>query len=69
MANGLNRELPYYLGKGNKEVAHNFASVAQYWEILLAIISCSILFILGVFLFFSDKIILVGLVVLPIHLR
>lgn len=54
VANGLNRELPYYLGKGNKEVAHNFASVAQYWEILLAIISCSILFILGVFYFFRQ---------------
>ena len=41
--NGLNRELPYYFGKGEKEKAKDFASVAQFWEVSLSAISFTIM--------------------------
>lgn len=55
VANGLNRELPYYLGKGERQVAYNFAAVAQFWEILLAGICCSVLFSLSLFYIFQHN--------------
>lgn len=31
--NGLNRELPYYIGKGDKQHAHDLAGAAQAWAL------------------------------------
>jgi len=36
VANGLNRELPYLVGKGEKERARDLAAVAQSWLLLVA---------------------------------
>jgi len=36
VANGLNRELPYLVGKGEKNRAEDLASVAQWWLLLTA---------------------------------
>jgi len=33
--NGLNRELPYFYGKGDPEKAHEMAATAQFWSLLL----------------------------------
>lgn len=33
--NGLNRELPYYIGKGETERAHELASAALFWALLI----------------------------------
>lgn len=46
--NGLNRELPYLFGKSEHARAKKIASVAQFWELILACISFSILFILSI---------------------
>jgi O-antigen/teichoic acid export membrane protein len=33
--NGLNRELPYYIGKGDREHAHDLTASAQAWALLV----------------------------------
>jgi O-antigen/teichoic acid export membrane protein len=37
--NGLNRELPYCLGKGDQEKAHSMAATGQTWALLLGVLS------------------------------
>jgi O-antigen/teichoic acid export membrane protein len=53
--NGLNRELPYYFGKGEYEKAKGFASVSQSWEIILSSISFAVLLFLALFYFFKSN--------------
>jgi O-antigen/teichoic acid export membrane protein len=53
--NGLNRELPYYFGKGEYEKARGFASVSQSWEIILSCISFAVLLFLALFYFFKSN--------------
>lgn len=47
--NGLNRELPYCFGKGDSHKAKEYASVAQFWELSLSILSFSILTIVAIY--------------------
>lgn len=53
--NGMNRELPYYLGKGDKQKAYSFASTTLAY----ALFTMGILFLLAIFYLscnsFSDK--------------
>lgn len=53
--NGLNRELPFLFGKGENERAKQFASVAQFWELLIGFISFSILFALSIVKLFQGN--------------
>lgn len=46
--NGMNRELPYYLGKGDKEQAEGYASTTLYYTIL----SMLLIAIIGIVFFF-----------------
>lgn len=51
IVNGMNRELPFYLGKGEKEKALGFASTT----LLYTLFSSGILFLIGIFfMFFFD---------------
>ncbi len=52
--NGLNRDLPYYFGKGEFEKAKKYASVTQFWELSLSVLVFSILIFLSVFYFFKS---------------
>jgi O-antigen/teichoic acid export membrane protein len=42
--NGLNRELPYYVGKGDREKAKELASAAQSWALVVGGVTCLVLF-------------------------
>lgn len=53
--NGLNRDLPYYFGKGEFDKAKKYASVAQFWELSLSVLVFSILIFLSVFYFFKGN--------------
>ncbi len=46
--NGLNRELPYFLGKGDEAKAHALASTAQAWALFLSGLSLAALCIVGI---------------------
>lgn len=51
IVNGMNRELPFYLGKGEKEKAMGFASTTLFYTLL----SSGVLLLIGlVFVFFFD---------------
>lgn len=39
IVNGIGRELPYFLGKGEKEKAYHLTAVAQFWIIIIATFS------------------------------
>ncbi|NQS97670.1 MAG: oligosaccharide flippase family protein [candidate division Zixibacteria bacterium] len=43
----LDRELPYYIGKGEREKAYELASAAQAWALLLGICTSALLLILA----------------------
>jgi O-antigen/teichoic acid export membrane protein len=47
--NGLNRELPFYFGKGKIDRAHQLCSTAKYWAILLGFIFFVALSVIGVY--------------------
>lgn len=47
--NGLNRDLPYYFGKGEFEKARKYASVTQFWELFLSVLAFSVLIFLSAF--------------------
>jgi len=53
--NGLNRDLPYYFGKGEFERARKYASVTQFWELSLSLLAFSILVFLSVYYFFKSN--------------
>lgn len=53
--NGLNRDLPYYFGKGEVDKARKYASVAQFWELSLSVLVFSILIFLSVFYLFRGN--------------
>lgn len=55
IVNGLNRELPYFLGKGDQERAHKLTSVTQYWITIIGGLSFSILFSVGLYKLFIGK--------------
>lgn len=49
ISNALNRNLPYYMGRGDKEMALAEAANSHAWELLLSILCSSVLFILCVY--------------------
>jgi O-antigen/teichoic acid export membrane protein len=53
--NGLNRDLPYYFGKGEYDRAKNYASVTQFWELTLSLMAFSVLTFLSVFYLFRSN--------------
>lgn len=53
--NALNRELPYLIGKGNKEIAYEYAATAQWWEIFLSLISFLVLFSVSIYFFVLEQ--------------
>lgn len=53
--NGLNRELPYYFGKGEVEKAKGYASVAQSWEVALSALAFTIMTLIAVYYLFQSK--------------
>jgi O-antigen/teichoic acid export membrane protein len=53
--NGLNRELPFFLGRGESQKAKHYASVVQLWEIGLAVISFSLLTFISIYYFFQSQ--------------
>lgn len=53
--NGLNRELPYYFGKGEVEKAKGYAAVAQFWEVGLSSIAFSILTLISIYFLFNAQ--------------
>lgn len=60
--NALNRELPFLIGKQQRELALAYAATAQWWEILLSIISFVILSSVSIyFLIFDNYIYAAGL--------
>lgn len=53
--NALNRELPYLIGKGQRDTALKYASTAQWWEIFLSIISFVVLFSISIYYFYNKN--------------
>jgi len=53
--NGLNRDLPYFLGKGEVAKAKEYASVSQFWELSLSILVFIILTLLAVYYLFESN--------------
>ncbi len=53
--NGLNRELPYCFGKGEVEKAKRYASVAQFWEVALSLMSFTILTLIAIYYLFQAQ--------------
>ena len=49
IANGLTRDLPYYLGKGEKDRAEQLVAAAQWWTILISSITGVVLFVIGLY--------------------
>lgn len=47
--NGLSRELPFYLGRGDQEQAQRLAAVAQFYVLLIGGLGCIVLFAVAVF--------------------
>ena len=43
--NGLNRELPYYIGKGDRDRVNELAAAAQAWSILIGVLAAIALLI------------------------
>ncbi|MBL0225446.1 MAG: hypothetical protein IPQ16_07675 [Geobacteraceae bacterium] len=46
--NGLNRELPYYIGSGDKEHAHALAATAQAWALIVGSVTTAGLLIYSI---------------------
>ncbi|HEY3388742.1 MAG TPA: oligosaccharide flippase family protein [Prolixibacteraceae bacterium] len=53
--NGLNRELPFCLGRGERNKAMDYASVVQFWELGLSIISFSFLTFISIYYLFQTN--------------
>jgi len=53
--NGLNRELPYYLGKGEIVKAKEYAAVVQFYELFLSTASFLILTFISIYFFFESQ--------------
>lgn len=52
---GLSRELPFYIGTGNKEKAENFAAVSQFWMLWVSFTVLIISFIVSIVLLLQQK--------------
>lgn len=53
--NGLNRELPYYIGVGDRRRAEELAAAAQAWAIAVGVVSAAaLLTVAGYYLFLGD---------------
>lgn len=64
ISNGLNRELPYYIGKGEYDKAKTLASSAQAWSLILSTVLAIAMLGLAIFsIFRSNWMLAVGWVV------
>lgn len=52
---GLGRELPYFLGIGDKEKAYGYAGVANYWQGILGSVIFAICVIISLFYLLSER--------------
>lgn len=52
---GLSRELPYFIGKGQKETAHQMASVAKMWQLMLGLIILAVSIIVAIVLLYRGN--------------
>ena len=53
--NGLNRQLPYYVGRGEVEKSLRMAEVAYAWCMLLSIVSVAVLVVVALYLWHESK--------------
>ena len=53
--NGLNRELPYYIGLGDKQKADALAACAQAWALLVGSAVGVVLLLVAIFQFFTGR--------------
>jgi len=49
ISNGLNRELPYYIGKGDRNRAGELAATAQAWMIFIGGLAAVALLIVAIY--------------------